>query len=300
MMRKKGYKRVLGLKKWNKIVSALVKDYKKRKETYDIKEVRKEASQIYKSFKSVPLSKISQKKVKKTKSTLGKLPKDLKTNTIRILATDIPKSEIDKVGGYRYFELEGILDFNNKFPEVPILIKTPDNELKINGLIGAYGGSELSNFVNIELREEYDEEYDTIFESSVALQEKNNLPYLLIIPENLSDKDLNKLLKKKVKFPKRVDKKVKKEVEKRILTEEEKKADKKRKKTELPKKDKKKDKKKRPVTPKVETRKPTPLADKNKAKELLLKEFELGLITKKQYLADRKKIDNLFSKGGKV
>tara|TARA_Y100001937_G_scaffold11332_1_gene14012 strand:- start:1640 stop:2542 length:903 start_codon:yes stop_codon:yes gene_type:complete len=300
MMRKKGYKRVLGLKKWNKIVSALVKDYKKRKETYDIKEVRKEASQIYKSFKSVPLSKISQKKVKKTKSTLGKLPKDLKPNTIRILATDIPKSEIDKVGGYRYFELEGILDFNNKFPEVPILIKTPDNELKINGLIGAYGGSELSNFVNIELREEYDEEYDTIFESSVALQEKNNLPYLLIIPENLSDKDLNKLLKKKVKFPKRVDKKVKKEVEKRILTEEEKKADKKRKKTELPKKDKKKDKKKRPVTPKVETRKPTPLADKNKAKELLLKEFELGLITKKQYLADRKKIDNLFSKGGKV
>tara|TARA_Y100001972_G_C7647127_1_gene325262 strand:+ start:164 stop:1063 length:900 start_codon:yes stop_codon:yes gene_type:complete len=299
-MRKKGYKRVLGLKKWNKIVSALVKDYKKRKETYDIKEVRKEASQIYKSFKSVPLSKISQKKVKKTKSTLGKLPKDLKPNTIRILATDIPKSEIDKVGGYRYFELEGILDFNNKFPEVPILIKTPDNELKINGLIGAYGGSELSNFVNIELREEYDEEYDTIFESSVALQEKNNLPYLLIIPENLSDKDLNKLLKKKVKFPKRVDKKVKKEVEKRILTEEEKKADKKRKKTELPKKDKKKDKKKRPVTPKVETRKPTPLADKNKAKELLLKEFELGLITKKQYLADRKKIDNLFSKGGKV
>ena len=299
-MRKKGYKRVLGLKKWNKIVSALVKDYKKRKETYDIKEVRKEASQIYKSFKSVPLSKISQKKVKKTKSTLGKLPKDLKTNTIRILATDIPKSEIDKVGGYRYFELEGILDFNNKFPEVPILIKTPDNELKINGLIGAYGGSELSNFVNIELREEYDEEYDTIFESSVALQEKNNLPYLLIIPENLSDKDLNKLLKKKVKFPKRVDKKVKKEVEKRILTEEEKKADKKRKKKELPKKRKKKDEKKKPVIPKVEARKPTPLADKNKAKELLLKEFELGLITKKQYLADRKKIDELFSKGGKV
>jgi len=296
-MRKKGYKRVLGLRKWNKIVSALVKDYKKRKEDYNIKEVRKEASEIYKSFKSVPLSKLSQKAVKKEKATLGKRSKELKANTIRILATDIPKSEIDKVGGYRYFELEGVLDFNSKFPEVPILIKTPENELKINGLVGSYGGSELSNFVNIELREEYEEDYEIVFESSVALQEKNNLPYLLIIPENLDDKDLNKLLKKKVKFPKRVDKKIKTEVEKRIETEEEKKADKKRKKTALPKKKKKTTKK--PVKPKVE-RKPTPLADKNKAKELLLKEYELGLITKKQYLADRKKIDEMFKKGGKI
>ena len=306
-MRKKGYKRVLGLRKWNKIVSALVKDYKKRKEDYNIKDVRKEASEIYKSFKAVPLSKLSQKAVKKTKATLGKLPKELKVNTIRILATDIPKSEIDKVGGFRYFELEGILDFNAKFPEVPILIKTPDNELKINGLVGAYGGSDLANFVNDNLRQEYGEKekYDILFESSVALQEKNNIPYLLIVPEDLPDNEIKKLLKKKVKFPKRKDVKV--EIEKRIKTEEEKKADKKRKKAELPKKKKKP---KKPVTkPKTEpkkekkpplTRRPTPLADKNKAKELLLKEYELGLITKKQYLADRKKIDELFSKGGKI
>ena len=312
-MKKKGYKRVLGLKKWNKIVSALVKANKKNKIDYDIKDVRKEASEIYKSFKSIPLSKLSQKKVKKVKATLGKPQKSLKVSTIRILATDIPKSEIEKVGGWRFFELEGIEDFNNKFPEIPILIKTPNNEIKINGNIGSYGGSELSDFVNSKLRDEYGskEKYDSIFESSVAIQEKNKLPYLLITPEDLSNTELDKLIKKKVKFPKRVDKVIKKEVEKRIETEEqenkriklEKKAEKKRKKKSVVdlKKGKKTTLKKKPVKPTEKTKTTsTPLADKNKAKELLLEEFKLGLKTKSEYRKEVKKIENMFSKGGKI
>lgn len=313
-MKRKGYKRVLGLKKWNKIVSALVKANKKAKVDYDIKDVRKEASEIYKSFKSIPLSKLSQKKVNKVKATLGKPQKALKVSTIRILATDIPKSEIEKVGGWRFFELEGIEDFNNKFPEIPILIKTPKNEIKINGNIGSYGGSELSNFVNSELRDEYGskEKYNSIFESSVAIQEKNKLPYLLITPEDLSNTELNKLIKKKVKFPKRVDKVIKKEVEKRIETEEEekkrvkleKKAEKKRKKksiVDLKKGKKKTTIKKTPVKPTKKTKTTsTPLADKNKAKELLLEEFKLGLKTKAEYRKEVKKIENMFSKGGKL
>jgi hypothetical protein len=51
---------------------------------------------------------------------------------------------------------------------------------------------------------------------------------------------------------------------------------------------------------KKEERQPTPLKDRNRAKELLLEEFKLGLITKEEYLDERKKINDMFKKGGKV
>ena len=231
-MKKKGFKRVLGLKKWNRIVSSIVKANRKAKIDYDIKDVRKQASEVYKSFKSVPLSKLSQKRINKVKTTLGKPQKSLKTNTIRILATDVPKDIVDKLTKLSFFQLgDGggdkfdLTDFNRMFPDVPILIKTPNNEFKINGLMGGYGSSDLANFVNSQLREEYGskEDYNKLFESSVAIQEKNKLPYILITPEDLSDKDLNKLLKTKVVFPKKVDIVTKKAIDKVIETEKERK-----------------------------------------------------------------------------
>jgi hypothetical protein len=44
------------------------------------------------------------------------------------------------------------------------------------------------------------------------------------------------------------------------------------------------------------------LKDRNRAKELLLEELKLGLITKEEYLDERKKINDMFKyeKGGKV
>ena len=45
---------------------------------------------------------------------------------------------------------------------------------------------------------------------------------------------------------------------------------------------------------------PTPLKDKNRAKELLLEEFKLGLITKKEYRVKVQKIEDMYGKGGKV
>ena len=44
----------------------------------------------------------------------------------------------------------------------------------------------------------------------------------------------------------------------------------------------------------------TPLADKNKAKEILLEEFKLGLKTKEEYRKEVKKIENMFKEGGEV
>jgi hypothetical protein len=77
-------------------------------------------------------------------------------------------------------------------------------------------------------------------------------------------------------------------------------------KTPLPKKDEKKPTK--PTKPKKEEKKPvekekgrpTPLKDKNRAKELLLEEFKLGLITKKEYRVKVQKIEDMYGKGGKI
>jgi hypothetical protein len=49
-----------------------------------------------------------------------------------------------------------------------------------------------------------------------------------------------------------------------------------------------------------EKRQPTPLADKNKRIELVLKELELGLLTKKEAKEKIKKIDDMYNTGGNV
>lgn len=322
-MKKKGFKRVLGLKKWNRIVSSIVKANRKAKIDYDIKDVRKQASEVYKSFKSVPLSKLSQKRINKVKTTLGKPQKSLKTNTIRILATDVPKDIVDKLTKLSFFQLgDGggdkfdLTDFNRMFPDVPILIKTPNNEFKINGLMGGYGSSDLANFVNSQLREEYGskEDYNKLFESSVAIQEKNKLPYILITPEDLSDKDLNKLLKTKVVFPKKVDIVTKKAIDKVIETEKERKkrlkkekeAEKKRKKGTIP------TTKPKTTTPtklkKVSTKKTERTTDeKERLGKLRIEEqkniiemVKLGVLSKKEAKTMIMELDNKYGKGGKI
>ena len=309
-MKKRGYKRVLGLKKWNKIVSALVKGYKKSKTAYDIKDVRKEASEIYKSFKSVPLSKLSQKRVRKIQATLGKADKSLKT---KLLATDIPKVEIEKAGGFRFFELESISDFNSKFPEVPILIKTPKNEFKINGKLGAYGGSELAKFVNDNLRDEFEEDYEIVFESQVATNKKGDLPYLLLTSEDMNKgdnkKELTKLLKSKVKFPKRVDKVIKEVVDKRIKDEEEKKKKRKKGTTTKRKTKTKTEVDKTKTKKKVTTKKKADRSvdEKERLGKLRIEEqkniiemVKLGVLSKKEANIMFKELDNKYDKGGKI
>lgn len=57
---KKNRKRVSGLRKYNKIVSTLVKDYKKRGQSYDIKDVRRTASSIYPNFKETPFKSLKK------------------------------------------------------------------------------------------------------------------------------------------------------------------------------------------------------------------------------------------------
>jgi len=60
---RKQQKRVSGLKKYNRIVSTLVKDHKKKGETYDLREVRKIASSLYPNFKETPLKGIRKRDI---------------------------------------------------------------------------------------------------------------------------------------------------------------------------------------------------------------------------------------------
>ena len=307
MSKRKKYKQTIGLKKWNKIFSALISDYKKTGEKYDIKEVRKEASESYLGFKKVPLSKISKRNVVKSKVK----------KKITLLASDIKKSDVDKIQDL-FFQIAentetnySLFDFHTQYPEIPILIKTNKSELKVNRKIGAYEGSELQRFVNEELREEYDnkDKYEKVFSAVVVIQKKGQ-PFLLFTPQDINRTTLKKYLKTNIDFPKRPEKDIKiieKEIEKREKTTKKRKETKKLKK----KKDKNKTTTKKPTIRKKRsdvgkkrkkktTAQPTSLSDRNKAKELLLEEFKLGLINKKEYRTKVKKIENMFDKGGKI
>lgn len=72
--------------------------------------------------------------------------------------------------------------------------------------------------------------------------------------------------------------------------------------TDIDKKEPKRSKKAKVIpqkkAPSEEKPTKTTLADKNKAKELLLEEFKLGLIDKNEYRAKAKQIEDMYSKGG--
>ena len=149
-MKKRYKKQVLGLRKWNKIVSFWVKDLKKKKKDYDIREIRKKASVIYTSFKEIPLSKITKRKVvsKKVK----------KKDTITIGANEVPDywfNDTNQFGNW-YQIGEWVVKFANAYPDIPVLVKTKKNELTTKGEIGTYQGSVWQKFTE-DLREEFGE-----------------------------------------------------------------------------------------------------------------------------------------------
>jgi len=155
---KKRKKNVMGLKKWNKIVSILVKDKKKKGEKYDISQIRKDASRVYQSdFKKVPLSKIGKRKV---------VSKSKTTEKVRLKATDvafkdfdfwfIDESQGDKFANW-YLVGQWASKYANEFPEIPImLIRKGKEPLVLKGATGSYSGSQFQKFVE-EIREDLDD-----------------------------------------------------------------------------------------------------------------------------------------------
>jgi hypothetical protein len=292
---KSGKKRVrkgIGLKRYNKILSITLKDLKKRGVEYDINEVRKEVSAIYPSFKDVAPSRIGKKDVI-NKIESNKEPKE---DTILINATEIPRSWFDTET--EWYELEKlIIDFNDTYPEIPIVLKSAENELRIEGVIGEYSGSILADFVNEKLRDEFGNESGYFFFGIPAWQDRKNKTYAFF---GTDDADLPPNI---ITDFKPIEPKKQKEIDKREDELKQKKSDK-----------KKQDKKK---LPKGEKKKPAPAPKKEEPKqevkkglsdiqssnltkqlELLREDFKDGVYTKDEYKLKRDELINKYSKGG--
>ena len=85
-------KRAIPLKRYNKIVSLIVKDNKRKKIDYNISDVRKTVSEsIYPNLKNVAPSKIRLKQIK----SLIVVEKEEKVKTVKIKAENVPREYFD-------------------------------------------------------------------------------------------------------------------------------------------------------------------------------------------------------------
>jgi hypothetical protein len=149
------------LKRYNRIVSLVVKDYKKKGIEYNIADVRKSVSaDLYPSLKTVAPSRITLKKVQGVSKT--KEPKEAKEKTFRIKAENIPRKYFDT--SIEWYDLGNenryngqpnpILEVNRLFPDIPIVLKSGEHEIAIKGDISNYDNSPLQDFVE-KLRNEF-------------------------------------------------------------------------------------------------------------------------------------------------
>ena len=155
-MKKINLRRTKGLRRWNKVFSKLIQDYKKRGESYDIADVRKEASALLPEFKNIPPSKISKKKVVNAKE---KKPKLQKKEDV-ILATEIPQEVFDRV--YNWYDIgQELSNLNSKYPDIPImLISSKLPPLVIDKATGSYDGSVFQEWVE-NIRDELTDPNDS-------------------------------------------------------------------------------------------------------------------------------------------
>jgi hypothetical protein len=311
--KKKHRRQPTPLKKYNRIVSLLVKDAKKRKEDYDIKEIRLKASQSYQEVKTLPIKKINLKRIKE------KPVKKVEEQELEVTAVDVPDYWFDDQINFTYWWQVGewANRFANAYPNIPIMLitkATERNPLVVQGATGEYDGSVFQQWVesirdNLQFPDKSTEEVGE-FVGTPAYKDKKGQIYAVWLETG-------------VKIPKVPPKPTEIEPRKKKLIEEAEEKEKERFEVEKPKKKRgrpkkgeekkplpKKEEKKpvKPTKPKKEEKKPiekgkgrpTPLKDKNRAKELLLEEFKLGLINKKEYRVKVQKIEDMYGEGGKI
>ncbi len=304
---KKLQKQVLGLKKYNKIVSILVKDAKKKKEEYDIKDIRQRAKLAYQGVKELSYKQINLKRLKLKENE----PKEAQ---IDITAVDVDPKWFNDQENFTYFWQVGdwANRFSNAYPTIPIMLitkATERNPLVVKGATGDYDGSIFQRWVE-DIRDSLPDPTDYVsigaFVGTPAYEDKKGGIYAVWYETGVA-------IPKVPPRPKEVDERKKKLVQEaeekenlRYLIEKPKKKrgrPKKEKTEPLPKIEKLKPtkppkKEKKPIEkPKGE---PTPLKDRNRAKELLLEEFKLGLINKKEYRQKVQKIEDMYETGGKI
>jgi hypothetical protein len=137
------------LKKYNKLLSLIIKDYKEKGIKYDIKEVRKLTSVVYLDFKKTPASKITKRKAVQTAK---------RDEQIKLKATDVPNYWFDNQANFTYYFQVGdwANQFANAYPTIPVMLitkKTEKKPLVVQGATGDYDGSVFQRWVE-EIRDD--------------------------------------------------------------------------------------------------------------------------------------------------
>ena len=146
MSKKRKY---IALKKYGKIVSLLVKEFKQKNKgkKSDIKKIRKRASEIYGNFTDTPLSKITKKAVISAKKVKRKTKKTLKKE---ITADMLKNSEF--LFDVPFWEIgQSVINIGKNFPELLVNVKTNKRDKTFKGITRYIG--ELRDFIE-ELRED--------------------------------------------------------------------------------------------------------------------------------------------------
>ena len=316
-------KKIAGLKKWNKIVSVLVKDYKKRGEKYDIKEVRKEASRIYKDgeFRNVVPSRIRVRDILGVKVGEQITKKTPKKDVITANQIDYNRWFLDlNEGGQtefaNFWQLgEHLSDLTQEYPEIPIILASKrlgeQNAIVYDGGSTSYGGSPFQQFTE-DYRDEL-EQGDIYGERFFGTPiEINGQWYALFFEGNFDDYDFDNINIEPPTPPEEIPDEVK---------ERDKKTKEKKKKIVKPKVKKKAPKK--PIKPKKKPLKTKKEKDKDKidgrtkegrasksklelarlrtrALELLREDFKDGIYTKEEYKKERDRIFDRYKRGGLI
>jgi hypothetical protein len=315
MMEKNRKKQPSPLKKYNRIVSLLVKDLKKRKEDYDIKDIRLQASQTYKEVRELPLKQINLKKVKeKAKKGVSEKAGE------EITAVDVPDYWFNDQPKFTYwFQVgEWANQFANAYPNIPIMLitkATESNPLVVKGATGDYDGSVFQMWTE-GIRSSLDDPNKSDaevgqFVGTPAYKTKKGDIYAVWYETG-------------VKIPKVPPKPTEIEPRKKKLIEEAEEKEKERFEIEKPKKKRGRPKKgeekkplpkptdkkptKKPTKPKKEEKKPIekekPTGDRVKEIRGLIADFRQdvkdGIISKEDYKELVKELTSKLEKGGKV
>jgi hypothetical protein len=289
----------------------LVKDAKKRKEEYDIKDIRLQASQTYKQVRELPLKKINLKRIKEKPKKEAE-----EVEGLEVTAVDVPDYWFNDQINFTYWWQVGewANRFANAYPNIPIMLitkATESNPLVVKGATGEYDGSVFQQWVenvrdNLQFPDKSTEEVGE-FVGTPAYKDKKGQIYAVwletgvkipIVPPKPTDIEPRKkklIAEAEEKEKERFDIEKPKKKRGRPKKAEEK--------TPLPKKDDKKPVKKEKPAKKEKTT--TTEQDKirlaelrNEALKMLKEDFKDGIYTKNEYKVEREKIMNKYEKGG--
>ena len=322
MISRKNLKKTSGLRKWNKIVSIIVKDLKKKGESYDIKEVRKFASQVYKDFKDVAPSRLRVGQVKNVANNLG-LPIISVPERVEERVKEKDFSEyINDPEFQKFFNNQGefehyfqvgdwVNQFKNEFPELGVILdlrtdrKLP-NPLYVEGETGNYAGSIFQQWVEdvretLENPSDYGTEDNAVagFDARYEIRDGKLIGIWAErgtdLPENLPSPEI--IEREQVVID---GEEITTEVEAKEVKKPLPKGKKSKKLPKKPKKVAKKTKKSSKSEISIEIEKRKKIEEYNKAIERLERLLNDKIITKKQFRTALDKLNANLEKGGKI